>query len=93
MEELVFCGWPTLVESYLFPKLAGSNYKNYWSHAGQVKRKVDCGKFSLEFNSVKIATHKERLALQRGQINMEKWILPLHLNGVFSKSPVERHAC
>ena len=42
-----------------FLKLAGSYYKNYWSHAGQVKQKVNCGNFSLEFNSVRIAAHKE----------------------------------
>ena len=42
-----------------FLKVAGSNYKNYWSNAGQVKQKFNCGKFSLEFNSVRIAAHKE----------------------------------
>ena len=47
MEKFLFCGWPTLVQSHLFPKLAASNYKNYWSHAGQVKRKVHCVKFLL----------------------------------------------
>ena len=31
-----------------------------------MKRKVGCGKFSLEFNSVRIAAHKER---QQGQIH------------------------
>ena len=51
MEEfLFFYGWPTLalVWSHLFSKLAGSTYKNYSSHAGQVKRKVNCGELSLE---------------------------------------------
>ena len=45
-----FYGWPTLalVWSHLFSKLAGSTYKNYSSHAGQVKRKVNCGELSLE---------------------------------------------
>ena len=36
-----------------------SRFKNYWSHAGQVKWKVNRGKFSLEFNSVRIAAQKE----------------------------------
>ena len=48
MEELLFCGWPTLVQSHLFSKLDGSNYKNYWNHAGQVKRKVNCTKLPVE---------------------------------------------
>ena len=49
-EFLFFYGWPTLalVWSHLFSKLAGSTYKNYSSHAGQVKRKVNCGELSLE---------------------------------------------
>ena len=59
-------------------------------YIGQVKRKVDNGKFSLKFNSFRIATHKERPALQQGQIHVEKLIPPLH--GLFSKSPAERHA-
>ena len=48
MEKFLFCGWPTLVQSHLFSKLDGSNYKNYWIHAGQVKRKVKCGELSVE---------------------------------------------
>ena len=91
MEEFIFfCGWSTLVQSYLFPKLAGSNYKNHWNHAGQVTRKVDCGKFSLEFNSVRITAYKERPALQQSQIHVEKGIPPLR--GLFIKSLAKRHA-
>ena len=55
-----------------------------------MKSKVDCGKLSLEFNSVRIAAHKERLALQQGKIHVKKWIPPLR--GLFSKGPAERHA-
>ena len=73
-----------------FPKLAGSNYKNHWNHAGQVTRKVDCGKFSLEFNSVRITAYKERPALQQSQIHVEKGIPPLR--GLFIKSLAKRHA-
>ena len=47
-EKLLCYGWPTLVWSHLFSKLAGSNYKNYWSHVGQVKRIVNCGELSVE---------------------------------------------
>ena len=39
-----------------------------------MKRKVDCGKFSHEFNSVTIGAHRERPALQQGQIHAEKLI-------------------
>ena len=31
-----------------FSKLAGSSYENYYSHVGQVKRKVNCGELSAE---------------------------------------------
>ena len=47
-EKFLFYDWPTLVWSHLFSKLAGSNYKNYWNHAGQLKRKVNCGELSAE---------------------------------------------
>ena len=67
-----------------FSKLAGSNYKNHWSRADQVKQKVNCGKLSLEFNSVRAAAHKERPVLKHGQIHLEKWIPPLH--GLFKKT-------
>ena len=30
-----------------FFQSAGSNYKSYWSHAGEIKRKVNCGIFLL----------------------------------------------
>ena len=36
------------MESHLFSKLAGSNYKNYQIHAVQVKWKVNCGELSVE---------------------------------------------
>ena len=93
MEKFVFCGWPTLVYSHLLLKLAGSNYKNYWSHAAQVKRKVNCVKFSLEFNSVMIAAHKEKSRLW----NMAKstWKSTFHLTclrDLLNKNPAERHA-
>ena len=84
MEKFLFCGRPTLMSSHLFSKLAGSNDKNYWSHASQVKRKVNCGKLSLEFNSVRIATHKERPALKHGQIHVEKVNSTLPAYAVFS---------
>ena len=77
------------MQSHFFPKLAGSNYKNYWSYAGQVKRKVNCSKLTLEFNST-YATHKERSALKYGQTQVENWILVLR--GLFNKCLVERHA-
>ena len=73
-----------------FSKLAGSNYKSYWPHVGQVKRKVNCGKFSLEFNSIRIAAHKDWPALQHAQIHVEKWIPPLC--SFFNKSPAKPHA-
>ena len=85
MEEFLFHGWPTL--GHLFPKLAGSNFKNYWIHAGQVRRKVDCSKFSLEFSFVRIAAQKESPALQQGEIHVEKWIPPLR--GLCSKNLAE----
>ena len=47
-EKFIFHGWQTLAWSHLFSKLAGSNYKNYWRHAGQVKWKVNCGELSVE---------------------------------------------
>ena len=47
-EKFLFYGWPILVWSQLFSKLAGLNYKNYCSHAGQVKQKVNCGELSVE---------------------------------------------
>ena len=47
-ETFLFYSWSTLVWSHLISKLAGSNYKNYWSHPGQVKRKVYCGELSVE---------------------------------------------
>ena len=72
-----------------FSKISQLKLQKLLSHAGQVKRKVDCGKFSLEFNSVRIVAHKERPALQQGSLHLEKWILPLR--GLFSKSPGERH--
>ena len=55
-----------------------------------MKRKVNCGKLSLEFNSIRIAAHKETPALTHGQIHVEKWIPPFH--GLFNKSPGECHA-
>ena len=70
-----------------FPKI---NQLKYWIHAGQVKRKVDCSKFSPAFNSIKIVAHKEKPALQQDQIQEERWIPSLR--GLFSKSPAERHA-
>ena len=70
-----------------FPKLAGSNFKSYWIHAGQVRRKVDYSKFSLEFNFVRIAAQKESPALQQGKIHVEKWIPPLR--GLCSKNLAE----
>ena len=73
-----------------FSKLACSNYKSYWRHAGQVKQKLDCGKFSLEFNSIRIAARKERPVPQQGQIHVENWIP--HLRGLFSKIPSEHRA-
>ena len=45
MEKFVFCGWPTVVQSHLFSKLAGANDK---SHAGQVKRKFCCGELPVK---------------------------------------------
>ena len=81
MEEFLFCDWPTLVWNHLFPKLAGSNYKNYWSHADQVKRKVNCGKFSLQANSVRIAAHKDRPALSMAK---STWKSEFHPYAVFS---------
>ena len=49
-EKILFYCWPTLVRSHLFSKLAqiGSNYNNYLSNTGQVKRKVNCGELSVE---------------------------------------------
>ena len=55
-----------------------------------MKREVSCGKFSVEFNSVKIAGHRERPALKHGQIHVEKLIPPLR--GLFNESPAEGHA-
>ena len=48
IEKFIFCGWPTLVWSHLFSKLAGSNYKNSRIHTGQVKQKVNCGELLIE---------------------------------------------
>ena len=47
-EKFHFYSWPPLVESNLFSKLTGSNYKNYWSYAGYVKRKVNFGELYVE---------------------------------------------
>ena len=57
--------------SHLFSKLPGSNY-NHAGHVGQAKWKANCGKLSVEFNSLRISAHKERLALKHGQIQVEK---------------------
>ena len=43
-------------KNHLFPKLAGSNYKNYESHAGQVKRKVGSSELPRLSDIVKAAT-------------------------------------
>ena len=48
MEKFIFYSWPTMVWSHLFSKLADSNYKNYWSHVGKVKRKFNCVELSVE---------------------------------------------
>ena len=74
--KVPFCGWLALVQSHLFPKLAGSNQKNYESHAGQVKRKVNCSKFSFEFNSVRIARHKERTFLKHAKSTWKNGFYP-----------------
>ena len=50
---------------------------------------ANCAKLSLEVNSIRIAAHKERLALKHGQIHTEKGIP--HLRGLFNKSPREGH--
>ena len=55
-----------------------------------MKRKVNYGKLSLEFKSIRIATHKEGPALKHGQTHVEKWIPPFR--GLFNKSPEDRHA-
>ena len=52
-----------LVPSILFEKLQKLFY------AGQIKRKVNFDKLSLEFKSVTIAAHKERPTLKHGQIH------------------------
>ena len=89
MEKLLFVVDQHWCRAIFFQKLASSNYKNYWSHAGQVKWKVNCAKLSLEVNSIRIAAHKKSLALKHGQIHAEKWIPPLR--GLFNKSPREGH--
>ena len=38
----------TGVKKHLFSKLVALNYKNYWCHAGQVKRKINCSELSVE---------------------------------------------
>ena len=53
-KKFLFYGWLTLVWSHLFSKLAGSNYKSYWSHAGQVKRKVNFGELSVEITLLRL---------------------------------------
>ena len=54
IKKFLFYGWPTLVWSHLFSKLGGSNYKNYYSHAGQVKRKVNWGELSVEITLLEL---------------------------------------
>ena len=39
-KKILFYGWATLVWRHLFSKLAASNYKNYWSHAGELSVKI-----------------------------------------------------
>ena len=73
-----------------FSKISRLRLQKYWSHAGQVKRKVNCEKLSLKFNSIRIATHKESLALKHDQIHVEKWIAPLR--GLFQQE-ARRASC
>ena len=57
----------------LFMWLANTGVEPPFSKISQLKlqklRKVHCSKFSLEFNSIRIAAHKERPALKHGQIH------------------------
>ena len=48
MEKKIFMVGQHWCKTTFFSKLAGSSYKNYYSHVGQVKRKVDCGELSVE---------------------------------------------
>ena len=51
-----------------FFTIAGSNYKNYESNAGQGKQKVNCGELRVELTLVRIAAHNEKPSLKHGQI-------------------------
>ena len=86
-EKFFFYGWPTLVWSNLFSKLAGSSYKNYWSHAGQLKGIVNCGELSVEITLL-VLPHIVKAA-------SETWPNPRvkvnsNLPGSFQHSPTER---
>ena len=81
-EKFFFYGWPTLAWSHLFWKLAGSNYKNYWSHAGQVQRKVNCGELSVKITLLGLPH-----IMKATPWNMTKSTRQANL---FNKSPAER---
>ena len=66
-----------------FSKISLLKLQNYWSHAGQVKQKVNCGKFSPEFSSVRIAAHKERPALNMAKFT---WKSKFHLGYLLTLS-------
>ena len=46
--KFFFCDWQIMVWSHHFSRLAGSNYKNYLTHSGQGKQKVNCSELYLE---------------------------------------------
>ena len=71
--KVIFRSWPTLVSSHLFSKLAGSNYKNYESHAGQVMQNVNCSELSVE------------LTLLGLSYTMKGWILSMATSSRKSK--------
>ena len=70
--------------------LVNTSVEHYWSHAGQVKRKVNCSKLFLKCKPIRIAIHKKRPVLKHGQIHVAKWIPPLRR--LFSTRKGERHA-